>query len=69
MKIHQDNLERKENLNQIQDKDQEDQKMIMLLEMLSKKKLMQTLIFHTSEKITIINLTIQIFTHKMIRIK
>ena len=69
MKIHQDAQERKEDLNQIQDKDQEDQKMIMLSEMLSKKKLMQTLIFLMQEKITIIKLTIQIFIHKMTKIK
>ena len=69
MKIHQDARERKEDLNQIQDKDQEDQKMIMLSEMLSKKKLMQTLIFLMQEKITIIKLTIQIFIHKMTKIK
>ena len=69
MKIHQEAQERKEDLNQIQDKDQEDQKMIMLSEMLSKKKLMQTLIFLMQEKITIIKLTIQIFIHKMTKIK
>ena len=69
MKIHQDAQERKEDLNQIQDKDQEGQKMIMLSEMLSKKKLMLTLIFLTLEKITIIKLTIQIFIHKMRKIK
>lgn len=69
MKIHQDAQERKEDLNQIQDKDQEGQKMIMLSEMLSKKKLMLTLIFLTLEKITIIKLTIQIFILKMRKIK
>jgi hypothetical protein len=47
MKILQDAQERKEDLNQIQDKDQEGQKMIMLSEMLNKKKLMLTLIFLT----------------------